>query len=398
MISEKIKNLKGSPTLTLAAKAGELKAAGKDVISLSVGEPDWDTFESIKSAAKQAMDNGKTKYTPVGGTPELKEAIASQTAADLRLDYSAANVTVSSGGKFVIYSAFQTLLNPVDEVLIPSPYWVSYPDMVSLIGGVPKIVKTKAENGFKMTPSELRDAITEKTKILVLNSPSNPTGEIYSETELGELGEVLKVNPNLVILSDDIYNRLVFEEPFLAPHILHSTPELQDRTVAVNGISKTYSMTGWRLGWAVGPKEIIAAMSRFQSQTTSCASSISQAAAVSAILEGQQELRETLKMLKERRDFVFKGLNAIEGINAPEPQGAFYIWPDISACLGKSYQGKQLNDAADFAQALLESKMVVAVPGSAFGQDGRLRVSYALNKERMGEALERISSFIGDLS
>ncbi|MEO0335800.1 MAG: pyridoxal phosphate-dependent aminotransferase, partial [Pseudomonadota bacterium] len=340
MISDKIKNLKGSPTLTLAAKAGELKAAGEDVISLSVGEPDWDTFDSIKSAAKSALDAGKTKYTPVGGTPELRDAIAKQTAADLRLDYDASNVTVSSGGKFVIYSAFQALLNPGDEVLIPSPYWVSYPDMVSLVGGTPKIVTTKAENGFKMTSTELRDAITDKTKIVVLNSPSNPTGEVYSEPELASLGEVLKVNPNIVVLSDDIYNRLVFVEPFLAPHLLHASPELQDRVLAINGISKTYSMTGWRLGWAVGPKEIIGAMTRYQSQTTSCASSISQAAAVSAVLEGQQELRKTLSMLKERRDFVYTELNKITGITATEPQGAFYIWPDISAHLGKSYNGK----------------------------------------------------------
>ncbi|NQZ00579.1 MAG: pyridoxal phosphate-dependent aminotransferase, partial [Bdellovibrionales bacterium] len=382
MIADKIKNLKGSPTLTLAAKAGELKAAGEDVISLSVGEPDWDTFDSIKSAAKAAMDEGKTKYTPVGGTPELRKAIAVQTSEDLSLEYEAANVTVSSGGKFVIYSAFQTLLNPGDEVLIPSPYWVSYPDMVTLVGGAPKVVTTKAENGFKMTADELKAAITDKTKILVLNSPSNPTGEIYTAEELSGLGEVLKQNPHVMVLSDDIYNRLVFDGG-LAPHILQSTPELKERTLAVNGISKTYSMTGWRLGWAVGPKEVIAAMSRFQSQTTSCASSISQAAAVAAIQDGQQELKETLKMLKQRRDFVYQGINNIEGIEATEPQGAFYIWPDVSSLLGKSYNGKKLESAADFSQALLEAKMVVAVPGTAFGQDGRLRVSYALGQERM---------------
>ena len=398
VISKKIQSLKESPTLALAAKAGELKSSGHDVISLSVGEPDWDTFDSIKRAAKKAMDEGKTKYTPVGGTPELRAAIASQISSDLKLEYKPSHVTVSSGGKFIIYSAFQTLLNPGDEVLIPAPYWVSYPDMVSLVGGVPKIVATQADNRFKMTASELSAAVSEKTKILVLNSPSNPTGEVYSHAELAALAEVLKSHPQVIILSDDIYNRLVFEEPYLAPHILQVSPELRERTLCVNGVSKSYSMTGWRVGWAVGPVGVVSAMTRYQSQTTSCASSISQAAAVAAILQGDAELRQTLKMLKERRDFVYQGLNDIQGLNAPEPQGAFYIWTDISGVLGLRYKGVQLNTDGDWARALLESQMVATVPGSEFGQEGRLRLSFALDTKRMGQALERIRSFVSQLS
>jgi len=398
MISEKIKNLKGSPTLALAAKAGELKAAGEDVISLSVGEPDWDTFPSIKQAAKSAIDEGQTKYTPVGGTPALRSAIANQTNKDLGTDFSADQVTASSGGKYVIFSALNCLLNEGDEVLIPSPYWVSYPDMVTLIGGKASIVKTMADNNFKLTSDELERAITEKTKLLILNSPSNPTGEIYTAAELKSLSQVLDRHPHVMVMSDDIYNRLVFLDDGLAPHILQQAPQLVDRVIVVNGVSKTYSMTGWRLGWALGPKELVSAMTRYQSQSTSCASSVSQAAAIAAIQEADSELRQAIVKLKERRDYVFQAMSSLPGIKVTEPQGAFYIWPDVRAHFGKSFEGKKIESSADFAQALLESQKVVTVPGNAFGQDGFLRVSYALEKERMSQAIERISDFLSRLA
>lgn len=393
MLSKRVSSLKGSPTLALAAKAKELKAAGKDVISLSVGEPDWDTFDSIKRAGIAAIEGGQTKYTPAGGTIELKTAIASQTSSDLGLEWKPSEVTVSSGGKYVIFSALQSLVDPGDEVIVPAPYWVSYPDMVQLAGGTPVIATAGKETRFKLNAEALQNAISPRTKLLILNSPSNPTGEMYSREELSALAEVLKANSHVMVLSDDIYNRLVFNDEGLAPHILHVAPELKDRTVIVNGVSKTYSMTGWRLGWALGPAELIAAMGRYQSQSTSCASSITQAASVQAIEGAGPELKQALKLLKTRRDFVYKKLSAIEGIEVTEPQGAFYIWPDVSSFFGKSFQGQEINGSHDFANALLGSETVVAVPGKDFGLEGFLRLSYALGEERMQEAMDRLERF-----
>ncbi len=398
MLSKRVSCLKGSPTLALAAKAKELKAAGKDVISLSVGEPDWDTFASIKRAGIAAIEGGQTKYTPAGGTLELKTAIASQTSLDLGLKWTPSEVTVSSGGKYVIFSALQSLLDPEDEVIIPAPYWVSYPDMVQLAGGVPVIATANKSTDFKLNGDTLCRSITNKTKLLILNSPSNPTGEMYSKQELGELAEVLSAHPRVVILSDDIYNRLVFNDEGLAPHLLHVAPHLKERTVIINGVSKTYSMTGWRLGWALGPAELIEAMGRYQSQSTSCASSITQAASVQAIEGAGPELKEALKLLKNRRDFVFNKLSALEGVEVTKPQGAFYIWPDISSFFGKSFQGRTVSGSHDFSQALLESEMVVTVPGKDFGLEGYLRLSYALGESRMQEAIDRLQRFTASLS
>lgn len=397
MLSKRVLNLKGSPTLALASQAKELKAQGKDVISLSVGEPDWDTFESIKKAGYQAIERGVTKYTPAAGTPELRKAIAHQTSEDLGLSYDFSQVTVSSGGKFIIFCALQSLLDPGDEVIIPAPYWVSYPDMVELAGGSPKIVQTSAESQFKITSQALENAIGEKTKIFILNSPSNPTGEMYSDRELSEIAKVLKKYPHIVVLSDDIYNRLVFNQEGLAPHVLKIAPELRDRTLIVNGVSKTYSMTGWRLGWAVGPNELIGGMSRFQSQSTSCASSITQAAAVQAITGGQPELKQAIKVLQERRDFVFQALSSIDGIQMAEPQGAFYAWPHISHYFGRSFKGIKIENSQGFAENLLADQTVVAVPGIYFGLDGYLRISYVLNQNRMQEAVDRLRAFINKL-
>ncbi len=394
MLSERAKSLKPSPTLALAAKAKELKAEGKDVISLSVGEPDWDTFQSIKRVGIEAIESGCTKYSPANGLPELRSAIAKQTNSDFGMDYNPNDVTVTTGGKFVIFSALQVLCNPQDEVIIPAPYWVSYPTMVELADGLPRVVLCDKASGFKLTPKLLRENINEKTKILILNSPSNPTGCMYTEAELKALSEVLLEHPKIVILSDDIYNRLVFNGEGLAPHILKVEPRLKDRTLVLNGASKTYSMTGWRVGWAVGPNEIISAMTKFQSQSVSCACTFSQKATLQAIENGTKELEEAKRLLKFRRDFVYEQINTLPNIKSAEPEGAFYVWPDISFYLGKQFKGKKLKTSRDFCQALLEDQMVAAVPGIEFGLDGYLRISYALNEDRMSEAIKRIECFI----
>ena len=396
-LSKRSQALKPSATLALATKAKELKAEGHNVISLSVGEPDWDSFDVAKSAGIKAIEEGFTKYTPASGTPELRKAIAEQTSKDLGLEYKATDVTVSAGGKYVIYSALQTLIDDGDEVVIPAPYWVSYPDQVGLAGGTPVIVACGRETNFKMSAAMLKAAINPKTKLVIFNSPSNPTGVMYSEAELKEIAEVLKANSHVYVLSDDIYNRLIFDGD-LAPHLLKVAPELKDRVLVVNGASKTYSMTGWRCGWALGNEKWIKAMTSFQSQSTSGASSITDRAVTAAITEGGPELEASLKELKRRRDFVVETFNKISGIEVGVPDGAFYIWPNIENHFGKSYEGKKIETSADFSQALLEDQKVVAVPGSAFGLDGHLRISYALNDESMQEAADRIQTFVEKLA
>ncbi|MCB0355849.1 MAG: pyridoxal phosphate-dependent aminotransferase [Bdellovibrionales bacterium] len=398
MLANRVKNLKPSPTLALAAKAKELKAQGNDVISLTVGEPDWDTFATIKQAAIQAIENGETKYTPASGMPELRKIIAEQTSKDLSLNYAAEEVTVSAGGKFVIFSALQSLLDPGDEVIIPAPYWVSYPTQVELAEGKPVIVPTKKENRFMLTGAELEKAITDKTKMLIINSPSNPTGNMYSAEALNDLAQVLLKYPKIMLMSDDIYNRLVFNKEGLAPHILHQAPQLKDRVIIINGVSKTYSMTGWRLGWALGPKSVIAAMSNYQSQSVSCAAAFTQRASIEAIRACDEELKSSIKSLLVRRDFVIEHLNQLAHVTLEVPDGAFYVWPDISYYLGKSWQGKKLVDSGDFSTALLESQMVATVPGKEFGQEGYLRLSYAVKEERMKEAIARIQTFLQQLN
>ncbi len=398
MLSNRVKLLKPSPTLALAAKAKALKSQGHDVISLTVGEPDWDTYDNIKHVAKQAIDWGETKYTPSNGNPELREAIAVQTSGDLSVDYDPSEVTVSTGGKFVIFSALQSVLNPGDEVIIPAPYWVSYPTQVELAEGHPIVVKTKSENRFTLTASEFSAAITPKTKLLILNSPSNPTGNMYTAEGLKEISEVLDRHPNILVMSDDIYNRLVFTESGLAPHLLHVAPHLKDRTIIINGVSKTYAMTGWRLGWALGHKDIIGAMTNYQSQSVSCVPGFIQRAAVTAIKNTKNEFSDSLKKLKSRRDKVIKLLQAIPNIEVSVPDGAFYIWPNISHFFGRVWKGKVLETSSDFSAALLESKMVVVVPGVEFGQEGYLRLSYALSEDQMSMAIGRFADFLKEIN
>jgi aspartate aminotransferase len=397
MISNRTKTLKASPTLALAARAKELQSKGKDIVSLSVGEPDWPTLDVAAKAGIKAVEAGFTKYTPANGILELREAIATQLSVDIGLAYSAAQVTVTAGAKFVIFSALQSLVNPGDEVLIPSPYWVSYPTMVELADGVPVFVEGQAQNRFCVTGSELAAKITPKTKLLMLNSPSNPTGEIYSRAELLQLAEVLRKHPQIAILSDDIYNRLVFGDSPLAPHILQVAPDLAPRTVMVNGGSKSYSMTGWRIGWAIGPDAVIKAMTNYQSQALGCAASFTQKAACAAVLEGGPEVARANKELQSRRDYAVERLKATPGVKVASPGGAFYVWPDISGWMGKQYKGQALKTSAEVSNILLDDYSVAVVPGIEFGMEGYLRLSFALDQASMKKAFDRVLEFATQL-
>ncbi len=397
MLSKRAKNLKPSPTLSLAAKAKALRDEGKSVISLSVGEPDWDTFEEIKQRGIQAIQEGKTKYSPSAGIPDLRKAIAAQTNSDIGTDYKMENVSVTAGGKFCIFGVIHCTIEAEDEVIIPAPYWVSYPDIVELAEGRAIPVVCGRESQFKLTAEKLAAAITEKTKMLILNSPSNPTGYMYSAEELKDIAEVLKKHPNILILSDDIYNKLVFNDRNLSPHILEVAPELTDRCIVINGLSKSYSMTGWRLGWTIGPQELISALNKYQSQSVSCAATFTQEAAVVAVSQMGQKVKDSVKDLVVRRDFAVQGINAIDALSVEVPDGAFYLWVDISKTLGRTHQSKLLEGSHDFCAALLEEKGLVVVPGKDFGLEGFVRMSYAVSQETMTEALQHLNSFISNL-
>lgn len=394
--SNKVQQIEASPTLVLVSKAKELMAQGKDVISLSVGEPDWPTLSVAKKAGIDAINNDFTKYTPATGIAPLRQAIADQTNADFNSKYEINNVAVATGGKFVIYSLLYSILNPGDEVLMPTPFWVSYPAIVGICEAKPIAIKTNKTEQFKLTPELLEKYISDKSRVLILNSPSNPSGFLYSQAELNALAKVIKKYPNLLVLSDDIYNRLTFDYD-VAPHLLKSDVDISKQIFIVNGVSKSYSMTGWRIGWAIGDKAIMKAMGAFQSQTTSSTVSISQQAALAAITEGKSELNEVKKLLKSRRDFVLPLLNSIEGVSVNQPDGAFYMWADVSECFGKSFKGTNIEGSEDFAKLLLDNYSVVVVPGKPFGEDDYIRISYAVKEERMKEAIDRLSSFISSL-
>lgn len=395
-LAKRAQLLKPSPILMLAARAGELKAAGNDVISLSIGEPDWTPYPNIKEAAIASIKEGKSKYTPASGIPELRKAIAEQATKDLGIPFEISQVTASSGAKFVLFAALQAVVNPGDEVILVAPYWASYSTMVELADGTPKEVICDHKVDFKLTPEILKKAITPKTKAILLNSPSNPTGKIYSRDELAALAEVFRANPHVVIISDDIYNRLCFEHK-LAPHILHVAPDLRDRVIVLNGASKSYAMTGWRLGWALGPKEVITAMTNYQSQSVSCANAMAQYAAVEAIKNCDPDVAKTVESLKDRAATLVKALEEIPGVKVAKPEGAFYLWVDISAYLGKSLDGQVMKTSTDLADAYLNDQMVAAVPGSEFGLDGYFRLSYALSKEDGKRAVDRMKTFFGKL-
>ena len=397
IVSNSLKKIKPSPTLAVTQKAKELKAAGKDVIGLGAGEPDFDTPENIKQAAIDAINRGETKYTAVDGTPKLKKAIVEKFRRENELNYDLNQISVGTGGKQIIYNAMVATVNQGDEVIIPAPYWVSYPDIVLLAGGNPIIIKCSENENFKITPEKLKDSITAKTKWLILNSPSNPTGSCYSEKEIKSLAKVLIENKQIHILSDDIYEHIIYGN--FNFFTIAQIKELKDRTLTMNGVSKSYAMTGWRIGYGAGPKEIIKAMAKIQSQSTTNPSSISQAAAVEALNGTQNFIIERSKAFQERRDFVVKSLNEIKGLNCLNPDGAFYVFPNCSKLLNKKdKKGKLLKTDSDFVESLLENNGVAVVQGSAFGSEGYFRISYATSMQNLKNALKKISEFCDSLS
>ena len=396
-LSDTLSRVKPSPTIAVTTKAAQLKAEGKDVIGLGAGEPDFDTPQNIKDAAKRAIDAGKTKYTAVDGIPELKQAICAKFRRENGLDYTPAQITVGTGGKQTLYNALMATCNPGDEVIIPAPYWVSYPDMVLLAGGTPVTVAAGIDTQFKLTPAALEAAITPNTKWFIFNSPSNPTGAGYTSAELKALTDVLMKHPQVWIMSDDMYEHLVFDDfEFTSPAQVE--PDLYDRTLTCNGVSKAYAMTGWRIGYAGGPVHLIKAMATIQSQSTSNPSSISQYAAIEALNGPQDFLPEFRAAFQRRRNLVVDMLNAAPGIACPKPEGAFYVYPDISGCIGKtSAAGTLIKDDETFARALLEETGVAVVFGAAFGLSPNFRVSYATADAVLTEACTRIQSFCAAL-
>jgi len=398
ILANRLSRIKPSATLAVTAKAKELKAAGKDIIGLGAGEPDFDTPDFIKNAAKKALDQGQTKYTNVDGTPELKDAIIAKFKRDNALDYNRDEITVGTGGKQVLYNALMATLNPGDEVIIPAPYWVSYPDMVLLAEGEPVIVDCPADTGFKMTAAQLEAAITPKTKWVILNSPSNPTGAGYTHADMKALTDVLMKHPHVWVLTDDMYEHLVYGDfEFCTPAQVE--PALKDRTLTVNGVSKAYSMTGWRIGFAGGPKELIKAMAKIQGQSTSNPCSISQAAATEALNGDQSFMEAWVEAFKNRRDLVVDMLNQCEGIECPNPEGAFYVYPSCAGCIGKTTpDGKVIETDEDFVSYLLESEGVACVHGEAFGLSPHFRISYATSEEALTKACERIQKACSALS
>ena len=396
IISDSLKRIKPSPTIAVTQKAKELKAAGKDVIGLGAGEPDFDTPDNIKKAAIDAIQAGDTKYTAVDGTKDLKEAIVKKFKRENNLNYTIDQITVGAGGKHVIYNLMMATLNKGDEVIIPAPYWVSYPDIVLLAGANPIVIECSEEQGFKLSAKDLEAKITNNTKWLILNSPSNPTGACYSEQEIKNLSQVLKRNPHVNILSDDIYEHITYDN--FKFFTIAQIPEIKNKVITMNGVSKSYAMTGWRIGYAAGDKDIIKAIAKIQSQSTTNPSSISQAAAVEALRGKQDFIPVRAKAFQERRDFVVNSLNAIEGISCLKPQGAFYVFPNCKGLIGKKDKsGKKITNDTEFVQSLLENNDVAVVQGSAFGLEGFFRISYATSMEKLEIAMKRIKSFCESL-
>jgi aspartate aminotransferase len=391
-IAKRLARVKASPTVSLFGRVAELRAQGRDVIGLVAGEPDFDTPDNIKEAAVRAIWAGQTKYTAVDGIPALKQAICAKFKNENGLDYKPDQVIVSVGGKHVIFNAFMATLSPGDEVIIPAPYWVSYPEMVTLCDGTPVIVPCRAERNFKLAPEDLENAITPKTKWVVVNSPSNPSGAAYTATELKQVTEVLARHPHVFVLTDDIYEHLVYGD-FVFTTAAQIEPSLYPRTLTMNGVSKTYCMTGWRIGYAAGPRDIIKGMAAVQSHSTTNPTSISQAAAVEALTGPQDFIARNVEAFARRRDFVLGALNAIPGMTCHKPEGAFYVYPSCAAFIGKTRpDGKVIGNDEDFVRYLLEDAGVGVVFGSAFGMSPYFRVSYAASDDVLAEACKRIRS------
>ncbi|MBU0951473.1 MAG: pyridoxal phosphate-dependent aminotransferase [Elusimicrobia bacterium] len=391
VLAKRMNLISPSPTLAITAKANKMKAEGINVIGFGAGEPDFDTPANIKEAAKKAIDSGFTKYTPTSGTKELKEAVCKKFKNDNNLDYTPEQILVSCGAKHSIFNIIFALCDDGDEAIIPSPYWVSYPEMVRAAGGRPVFIKTTQNNNFKITPEQLEKAITSKTKILILNSPSNPTGMIYSEPELKALAKVI-VSKNIYCISDEIYEKLVYDNQ---KHISIAAfdENIRRLTLVVNGVSKSHSMTGWRIGYCAGPKEIIQAMSNLQDHSTSNPASISQAAAVEALTGPADSFKIMFDAFVKRRNIMVTGLNSIKGIKCLKPQGAFYVFPDISELLKKNYNGKTIGNSLALTELLLENAKVAVIPGSVFGEDNAIRLSYAVSDKNISEGLDRIKKF-----
>ena len=396
-LAESLGRIQPSPTIAATQKARDLKAAGRDVIGLGAGEPDFDTPDNIKEAAIAAIRRGETKYTAVEGIPELRKAIAAKFKRENRLDYTSAQTFVSPGGKMIVYNAILATLNPGDEVICVAPYWVSYPDIVLLGGGKPVVIEAKIEDGFRLTPEALEKAITPKTKWIIFNQPSNPTGACYTKDQLKALTDVLMQHPQVWVLADDMYEHLVYGG-FRFHTIAEVEPRLYDRTLTMNGVSKAYAMTGWRIGYAAGPEPLIKAMSKLQSQSVSSASSVSQWAAVEALNGTQDFIPKFQKAFEERRDLVVSMLNQANGIECPKPEGAFYVYPSVRKLIGKSApNGRKIETDEDFASELLEAEGVAVVHGAAFGLSPFFRISYATSNKTLEEACKRIQRFCGNL-
>ncbi len=397
LLNRAVRRIKPSATLAVTARAAELRAAGRDVIGLGAGEPDFDTPDHVKQAAIAAIGRGETKYTKVDGTPALKEAVIAKFRRENGLEYGPDEVIVSSGGKQVIFNALAASVDPGDEVIIPAPYWVSYPEIVAFAGGVPKIVETTIAADFKLTPATLEAAITPKTKWLIFNSPSNPTGAAYTAEEMRALGEVLVRHPHVHVLSDEIYEHLVYDD-FAFVSFAATNPALFDRVLTVNGVSKAYAMTGWRIGYAGGPKTLVRAMAKIQGQSTSNPCSIAQAAALAALTGPQDFLADWRRTFSARRDLVVERLTAIPGITCRRPEGAFYVFPQVAGLIGrKTPAGETLADDLALARWLLEEAEVAVVPGAAFGASPYIRISYATATELLEEACRRIAAAVGRL-
>ena len=394
-LAARVAKIKPSETLAITAKANALKAEGRDVIGFGAGEPDFDTPVNIKAAAIKAIEAGFTKYTPVGGTDELKEAIMAKLKRDNGLEYKRTQIVVSCGAKHTLYNLAQALLDPGDEVIIPAPYWVSYPDIVVLACGQPVIVNTLEEDGFKMKPEQLKAAITGRTRAVVINSPANPTGAAYSPAEFKALANVL-LDKVILVICDDIYEKMLYAD-FPFANIATVEPKMKDRTIVVNGVSKAYAMTGWRIGYAAGPEEIITAINKIQSQNTSNPASISQKAAVEALNGDQKIVTTMVGEFRKRRDIIVQLLNEIKGLKCLSPEGAFYVFPNVSEIYGRSFKGRKIAGSTDLIDYLLDEANVATVPGAAFGSDDHIRLSYATSLKNIEEGVKRIKNAIAKL-
>jgi len=395
-LSKRVSLISSSPTLAITAKAKKMKAEGIDVIGFGAGEPDFDTPEHIKDAAKKALDDGFTKYTPASGMMELKQAICRKLKEDNELDYEPDQILISCGAKHSIFNAILTLCDEGDEVILPSPYWVSYPEMIKVAQAKPVIIKTTQENNFKITPDQLREAISSKTKLFILNSPSNPTGMLYTRDELQRISDIL-AKAGIYCISDEIYEKIIYDgEEHVS--IASLGPKIKQLTILINGVSKSYSMTGWRIGYAAGPRKIIQAMSNLQSHSTSNPTSISQIAAIAALQGPQETVGKMVEEFKKRRDYIVERLNKIPGISCLKPKGAFYVFPNISQILGRSFKGQTINNSISLSQVLLSEAKVAVIPGAAFGADNHLRLSYATSQENIAKGLDRIEKLVEKIS